>query len=422
MKKVFKHLILVYLLVFFVSVSNVVAVDSYECTYEKDLIVSFEKGGSVTIKENFSDSYGTYFEWFKNVTVTPLENKAAGLEHQLKDLWKTCPSSIYYCGTLERSISGLSLDLIKSLPENFKKENKDDFLKNLSNILVSYGLEHSSYIGESKSQLEDVYPFLKRNDESWNSINVDGKDYYIVSNEEDNFYKLINGDDVEPTLGVGVPVGLKLQHCEYLDYTGGLPTYNLACPTSTKYLTDYQTEIDNFGANDCKNSASCRAKTLNRLKLIEDKVKKFCSNILENYNYDGDVEQSCIEGCFDIAESMNTMKDNAGINKNNIGNCGFSARLLSWGRNIIKWVKYIIPVVLIVLGILDFIRAITKDKEEEMKKAQDRFVKRLIAAALIFIIPFILGFVLDKMGFGNYVKGCDVIDELNNYNGNEEDS
>ena len=50
-----------------------------------------------------------------------------------------------------------------------------------------------------------------------------------------------------------------------------------------------------------------------------------------------------------------------------------------------------------------------------MKKAQDRFVKRLIAAALIFIIPFILGFILDKMGFSDYIDGCDVIEELNDY-------
>ena len=43
-----------------------------------------------------------------------------------------------------------------------------------------------------------------------------------------------------------------------------------------------------------------------------------------------------------------------------------------------------------------------------MKKAQGRFVKRLIAAALIFIIPFIIEFVLGKMGFDS--NGCGIID------------
>jgi len=110
------------------------------------------------------------------------------------------------------------------------------------------------------------------------------------------------------------------------------------------------------------------------------------------------------------------MKKNAGLIESELGKCGFSARLAVWVRNVVKWVKYIIPVVLIILGILDFIKAITKDKEEELKKAQSRFIKRLIASALIFIIPFILGFVLDKMGFGEYIEGCNLIEELNNYN------
>ena len=51
------------------------------------------------------------------------------------------------------------------------------------------------------------------------------------------------------------------------------------------------------------------------------------------------------------------------------------------------------------MGILDFIKAIVADKDDEMKKVQGRFVKRLIAAALVFIIPLIIEFVLTKMGF-----------------------
>ena len=58
------------------------------------------------------------------------------------------------------------------------------------------------------------------------------------------------------------------------------------------------------------------------------------------------------------------------------------------------------PVLVIVLGILDFIKAIGADKEDEMKKAQKNFIIRLIAAALVFIIPLILEFILIKMGFG----------------------
>ncbi|MDO4963845.1 MAG: hypothetical protein Q4E75_07120, partial [bacterium] len=60
------------------------------------------------------------------------------------------------------------------------------------------------------------------------------------------------------------------------------------------------------------------------------------------------------------------------------------------------------------LGILDFIKAMSQDKDDEMKKAQKRFVIRLISAALIFILPFILEFILNKMGID--ANGCGIID------------
>ena len=50
--------------------------------------------------------------------------------------------------------------------------------------------------------------------------------------------------------------------------------------------------------------------------------------------------------------------------------------------------------------ILDFIKAIASESDDEMKKVSARFAKRLIAAALIFIIPFILDFILRMFNIG----------------------
>ena len=41
-----------------------------------------------------------------------------------------------------------------------------------------------------------------------------------------------------------------------------------------------------------------------------------------------------------------------------------------------------------------------------MKKAQGKFVKRLIVAALLFLLPFIINFMLKT--FGMYNSKCDV--------------
>ena len=89
----------------------------------------------------------------------------------------------------------------------------------------------------------------------------------------------------------------------------------------------------------------------------------------------------CVKLFLDLS---NTLKEyESEISNNNRNDCGLSNSLVIWILNIIKWVKYIIPVIVILMGILDFIRAVASDKDDSMKNAQSRFVKRLIATALI---------------------------------------
>ena len=65
-------------------------------------------------------------------------------------------------------------------------------------------------------------------------------------------------------------------------------------------------------------------------------------------------------------------------------------------------------VLVTILSMLDFIKAIASQSDDEMKKAQGKFVKRLIVAALLFLLPFIINFVLKTFGF--YNSKCDITD------------
>ena len=49
-------------------------------------------------------------------------------------------------------------------------------------------------------------------------------------------------------------------------------------------------------------------------------------------------------------------------------------------------IQIAVPIVLVILGSLDLFKGITAQKEDEIKKGQQMFVKRLIAAALIFFV------------------------------------
>ena len=58
--------------------------------------------------------------------------------------------------------------------------------------------------------------------------------------------------------------------------------------------------------------------------------------------------------------------------------------------HIVLVVKIVIPIILLFLGALDFFRAITSSKEEEIKKSARSFAFRVISAVVIFFLPTIV--------------------------------
>ena len=58
--------------------------------------------------------------------------------------------------------------------------------------------------------------------------------------------------------------------------------------------------------------------------------------------------------------------------------------------NLLMFVRVLVPMLLIVFGIIDFGTAVFAGDEEKMKKSQEKFIKRLIIGAVIFLIPSII--------------------------------
>ena len=57
---------------------------------------------------------------------------------------------------------------------------------------------------------------------------------------------------------------------------------------------------------------------------------------------------------------------------------------------IVKCIKIAVPILLVILGMLDFTKSIVAKKEEDIKKYQKAFVSRLISALVVFLIVFIV--------------------------------
>ena len=59
-----------------------------------------------------------------------------------------------------------------------------------------------------------------------------------------------------------------------------------------------------------------------------------------------------------------------------------------------------VPIMVMTLGIFDFLKAMTASKEDEMKKAQKRFIIRLVAGVLVFLAPTIVNLIINILNNG----------------------
>ena len=73
---------------------------------------------------------------------------------------------------------------------------------------------------------------------------------------------------------------------------------------------------------------------------------------------------------------------------------------------IVKVIKIGVPIVLIILGMMDMFKAMTAQKEDEIKKAQGIFIKRLVAGVLVFLV-FVIVELLFSVLSGFEATGAD---------------
>ena len=78
-----------------------------------------------------------------------------------------------------------------------------------------------------------------------------------------------------------------------------------------------------------------------------------------------------------------------------IGGVPLPPEVTSLIGNIVNLIKIGIPIILVVMGMLDLGKAVASQKEDEIKKAQGMLIKRLIYGALVYLVIFIVGFVIN---------------------------
>lgn len=61
-------------------------------------------------------------------------------------------------------------------------------------------------------------------------------------------------------------------------------------------------------------------------------------------------------------------------------------------------IQVVVPILLILWGMLDFAKGIIGQDEDKIKAGQKKFIQRLIAAVIVFLIVALVGFVVNLVG------------------------
>lgn len=72
----------------------------------------------------------------------------------------------------------------------------------------------------------------------------------------------------------------------------------------------------------------------------------------------------------------------------------FDEETLKLIDNIMNVIRICVPILLVILGMTDFLRATFSDNEDNMKKDRERFIKRILAAIIVFIVPIFVNLIL----------------------------
>ena len=61
-------------------------------------------------------------------------------------------------------------------------------------------------------------------------------------------------------------------------------------------------------------------------------------------------------------------------------------------------IQVVVPILLIIWGMLDFAKGIIGQDEDKIKAGQKKFIQRLIAAIIVFLIVSLTGFIIQLVG------------------------
>ena len=202
----------------------------------------------------------------------------------------------------------------------------------------------------------------------------------------------------------------------FFDYSGSnKETYNIYQISSNDNICSSKWKVTDYKCADeyCKEyiEYSTEKKVREIVSYCNEKYDSFTTTKLENSSYIGRMEE-----CIQFHSFYESLVSN-GIIDDLSAECDFlSDDFVYILQRILNIIKIAGPLIALGLGTLDFVRTVASgDADKEMKNTFKRFSTRLIAAALLFLVPLTLAFLMDMFlgnqdGYNTNNPFCSIVD------------
>ncbi len=87
----------------------------------------------------------------------------------------------------------------------------------------------------------------------------------------------------------------------------------------------------------------------------------------------------------------------------------FHESLPTFTSRMYDFLKIMTPVIIIITGMLDIVKAVTAQKEDDMKKAQKKLINRLIAGSVVFLVFVIVETVINFVATDDVDNAIDCV-------------
>ncbi len=290
-----------------------------------------------------------------NCTVTNILNGTVGKKSE-DEIYKSCPEPSEGFDSCPKC-----LDFKSKMANYYDTYTGSSGKKTCSSGSVALEKEESKTTSQSDIDSLKILPADTANKSDLKTYNqciygpTGSKIFYISSDQTKMYTNIISSTSQK---GVYLTETLKFTKEEFLTYYN-----NGECPGAIYSVC----ENDPNGLNN-----KCEWYITSQKDTASSKVQRYFIHKEVDVSEDPEDPKITIYNCEDL----------------------FGKKTIEEINKIMGIIKIIVPILLIVFGITDFFRATFSSKEEDMKKDRDRFIKRIIAAIVVFLVPTFVSLVL----------------------------